>query len=138
MDGAPGRPRRRVGHVFGEHLLRGVDQDVGVRWLEGEVQIEPGERVLELADRPATLVAPGDAQRMQERQFDRPVLGEQGGGVLAARDSGEEFEQQGLGVFHCDGLVFKRLQTQETIEWGSSLRTWAVRSWIPPAWPHPG
>ncbi len=41
---------------------------------------------------------------MQERQFDRPVLGEQGGGVLAARDSGEEFEQQGLGVFHCDGL----------------------------------
>jgi hypothetical protein len=41
---------------------------------------------------------------MQERQFDRPVLGEQDGGVLAARDGGEEFEQQGLGVFHCDGL----------------------------------
>src|SRR5258706_15243877 len=41
---------------------------------------------------------------MQERQFDRPVLGEQGGGVLAARDGGEEFQQQGLGVFHCDGL----------------------------------
>ena len=41
---------------------------------------------------------------MQERQFDRPVLGEQGGGVLAVRDGGEEFEQQGLGVFHRDGL----------------------------------
>jgi hypothetical protein len=72
-----------VGHVFGEHLLLGVDQDVGVLGLEGEVQIEPGERGLELADRLATPVAPGDAQRMQERQFDRPVLGEQGGGVLA-------------------------------------------------------
>jgi hypothetical protein len=41
---------------------------------------------------------------MQERQFERPVLGEQGGGVLAVRDGGEEFDQQGLGVFHCDGL----------------------------------
>jgi hypothetical protein len=41
---------------------------------------------------------------MQERQFDRPVLGKQGGGVFAASDSGKEFEQQGLGVFHCDGL----------------------------------
>ncbi len=51
---------------------------------EGEVQIKPGERVLELADRLATPVAPGDADRMQERQFDRPVLGEQGGGVLVA------------------------------------------------------
>jgi hypothetical protein len=60
MDGAPGRRRRRVGHVFGEHLLRGVDQDVGVLGLEGEVQIEPGERGLEPADRLATLVAPGD------------------------------------------------------------------------------
>jgi hypothetical protein len=71
---------------------------------EAEVQIELGELVLELADRLATPAAPGDAQRIQERQFDRPVLGEQGGGVLAARDGGEEFEQQGLGVFHCDGL----------------------------------
>ena len=35
---------------------------------------------------------------MQERQFDRSVLGEQGGGVLAVRDGGEEFEQQGLSV----------------------------------------
>ena len=104
MDGAPGRRRRRVGHVFGEHLLRSVDQDVGVLGLEGEVQIEPGERGLELADRLATPVAPRDAHRMQERQFDRPVLRKQGGGVLAARDGGEEFEQQGLGVFHCDGL----------------------------------
>jgi len=26
---------------------------------------------------------------MQERQFDRPILGEQGGGVLAARDGGD-------------------------------------------------
>jgi hypothetical protein len=93
-----------VGHVFGEHLLRGVDQDVGVLGLEGDVQIEPGESGLELADRLATLVVPGDAHRMQERQFNRPVLGEQCGGVLAARDGGEEFEQQGLGVFHCDGL----------------------------------
>ena len=42
--------------------------------LQGEVQIEPGERDLEL------------------------VLGEQGGDVLAVRDSGQEFEQQGLGV----------------------------------------
>jgi hypothetical protein len=33
-----------------------------------------------------------------------PFLGEQGGGVLAARDGGEEFEQQGLGVFHGGGL----------------------------------
>jgi hypothetical protein len=33
---------------------------------------------------------------MQEWQFKRPVLGKQGGGVLAARDGGEEFEQQGL------------------------------------------
>jgi hypothetical protein len=41
---------------------------------------------------------------MQERQFERPILGEQGGGVLAVRDGGEEFEQQGLGVFHRDGL----------------------------------
>ena len=41
---------------------------------------------------------------MQERQFDRPVLGEQGGGVLATRGGGEEFEQQGLGVFHCEAF----------------------------------
>ena len=87
-----------MGHVFGEHLLRGVDQDVGVLGLESEVQIEPGERVLELPDRLASPVAPGDTQRMQERQFDRSVLGEQGGGVLAVRDGGEEFEQQGLSV----------------------------------------
>ena len=40
MDGAPGRRRRRVGHVFGEHLLRSVDQDVRVLGLVGEVQIE--------------------------------------------------------------------------------------------------
>jgi len=52
-----------VGHVFGEHLLRGVDQDVGVLRREGEVQIESGERVLEFADRLATPVAPGDAER---------------------------------------------------------------------------
>jgi hypothetical protein len=58
---------------------------------------------------------------MQERQFDRPILGEQGGGVLAARDGGEEFDQQGLGVFHCDVLVLKRLQAQVTIEWASNL-----------------
>jgi len=32
-----------VGHVFGEHLLRSVNQDVGLLGLEGEVQIEPGE-----------------------------------------------------------------------------------------------
>src|ERR1700730_17278835 len=88
----------RVGHVFGEHLLWGVDQDVGILGLEGEVQIEPSERVLELADRLATPVAPADAHRMQKRQFERPVLGEKGGGVLAVRDGGEEFEQQGLGV----------------------------------------
>jgi len=99
MDCAPGRPHRRVGHVFGEHLLRGVNQDVGVLRPEGEVQIEPGERVLELADSLATPVAPGDAQRMQERQFDRSVLGEQGRGVFAVRDGGEKIEQQGLGVF---------------------------------------
>src|SRR5258706_2311182 len=68
MDGAPGRRHRRVGHVFGEPLLRSVDQDVGVLGLEGEVQIEPGERGLEFADRLATPVAPGDAHRMQERQ----------------------------------------------------------------------
>jgi len=37
---------------------------------------------------------------MQERQFERPVLGEQSAGVLAVRDGGEEFEQEGLGVFH--------------------------------------
>jgi len=101
MDSAPGRRRRRVRHVFGEHLLWGVDQDVGVLGFEGEVQIEPGERVLEFADRLATTVAPGDAQRMQERQFDRPVLGEQGGGVLAARDGGEEFEQPADIVLLC-------------------------------------
>ena len=41
---------------------------------------------------------------MQERQFDSSVFGEQGGGVFAVRDGGEEFKQQGLGVFHCDGL----------------------------------
>jgi len=104
MEGAPGRLRRRVGHVFGEHLLRGVDQDVDVLGREAEVQVEPGERGLELADRLATPVAPRDPHRMQERQFERPVLGEQGGGVLAVRDGGEEFDQQGLGVLHCDGL----------------------------------
>jgi hypothetical protein len=80
-----------VSHVFGEHLLRGVDQDVGFLGLEGEVQIEPGELVLEVADRLATAVAPGDANRMQEWQFDCPVLGEQGGAswpcVTAARNS---------------------------------------------------
>jgi hypothetical protein len=59
---------------------------------------------LELADRLATPVAPGDAHRMQERQFKRSVLGEQGAGVLAMRDGREEFEQQGLGIFHCAGL----------------------------------
>src|SRR5258708_1668226 len=103
-EGAPGRPCRRMGHVFGEHLLRGVDQDEGVLGQEADVHIEPGELVLELSDRLAAQVAPGDAQRMQERQFERPILGKQGGGVLAVRDGGEEFEQQGLGVFHCDGL----------------------------------
>jgi hypothetical protein len=36
--------------------------------------------------------------------FDHSFLGEQDGDVLAARDSGEPFEQQSLGVFHCDGL----------------------------------
>ena len=59
MDSAPGRRDRRVRHVFGEHLLWGVDQNVGVLGLEGEVEIEPGERVLEFADRLATAVAPG-------------------------------------------------------------------------------
>jgi hypothetical protein len=54
---------------------------------------------LELSDRLATPVAPGDAHRMQERQFERPVVREQGGGVLAVRDRGEEFEQQGLASF---------------------------------------
>jgi hypothetical protein len=37
---------------------------------------------------------------MQERQIERPVLGEEGRDVLAVRDGGEEFEQQGPGVFH--------------------------------------
>jgi len=56
-------PRRRyLGHVCVEHLLRGVDQDVGVLGREGEVQIEPVERVLEFADRLATPVAPGYTQ----------------------------------------------------------------------------
>src|SRR5580704_13118405 len=41
MEGAPGRLRRRVGHVFGEHLPRGIDQDVDVLGPEGQVQIEP-------------------------------------------------------------------------------------------------
>src|ERR1700738_551767 len=41
---------------------------------------------------------------MQKRQFKHSVLGEQGAGVLAVRDGGEEFEQQGLGIFHCAGL----------------------------------
>src|SRR5579864_7976058 len=131
MDGTPGPPRRRVGRVFGEHLLRGVDQDMGVLGLEGEVQIESGERVLELADCLATLVAPGDAQRMQEREFYRPVLGEQGGGVLAVRDGGEEFEQQGLGVFHWVGLsepIIRRETPRRTLE----------GRWLTfPAWPRP-
>jgi hypothetical protein len=37
---------------------------------------------------------------MQERQFERPILGELGGGVLAVRDGGKEFEQKCFGVFH--------------------------------------
>jgi len=44
---------------------------------------------------------------MQERQFKRSVLGEQGAGVLAVRDGGEEFEQQGLGIFIV--LAFRNL-----------------------------
>ena len=104
MERAPGRPHRRVGHVFGEHLLRRVDQDMGFLGLEGEVQIVPGELGLQVADCVATSVPPGDAHRIQERRFNRPVLGEQGGGILAVRDSGEKFEQQSFRVFHRDGI----------------------------------
>src|SRR6202008_3824220 len=99
---------------------------MGVLGLEGEVQIEPGERVLELADCLATPVAPGDAQRMQEREFYRPVLGEQGGGVVAVRDGGEEFEQQGLGFFHCDGL------SESDLRFASGSGVCSSRSKTPP------
>ena len=98
MDQATRTGRAGVGDKFGEDLIGGFDQHRSIFRLEGDAREEgAADEVVELPDRLASLIARRDAERMQERELQDAVLGEQGRGPGAVGDDGEQFEQEGLG-----------------------------------------
>ena len=74
MERSAGRGGASVSHILGERFFRRLDENTGVVRPEVEVRIKFQQLVNEPRDLTPASVARFDAERAQERQFERPVL----------------------------------------------------------------
>ena len=80
-----------MSHILGKDLVGRLDQYLDVLRFESEIGIElPAYEIIELLDRRTALIARRDADRVQEWQFEYPVLREEVCGFVAVRDDREK------------------------------------------------
>src|SRR5258707_6543574 len=105
MGGPPGRRGAPTSYIFGEGLVRRLDQDAGIIRREREVGIDFEQPLNKCCDLVAASVARFDPERAQERQFEYAVVRKQRCSAFRITDRGEIIQQQSFRVFHLHILL---------------------------------